>query len=391
MLYREVHTELTELLTFFPVVAIVGPRQVGKTTLAKELNNSIGKESVYLDLENPKDVAKITDPVLFFESNTDKCVVLDEIQRMPELFPILRSMVDMNRVPARFILLGSASPELIRDSSETLAGRIIYQELTPFNLTEIGSESSALLNQHWFRGGFPDAFLARSDKMTSKWRSAFIQTYLERDLPLLGLDADHLVIRKLWVMVAHIHGNLLNMSSLGKSLGITSKTVRKYLSFMEQAFLIRLLKPYTANIGKRLVKSPKAYIRDSGLMHQLLGITAQPDLEFNPVVGHSWEGYVIEQITQKLPDGVFAYYYRTHEGAECDLVLEKGGKCLAAIEVKYVAAPKISKGLFNAYADLNAKHNFIVTPQTDDYLIRKDVRVCKLYDMLTVYLPELLG
>jgi len=387
MIKRNSAGRLLETLSFFPVAGIIGPRQVGKTTLAMYLQKQLDKESVYLDIENPEDQAKLTDPVLFMERNLDKCVILDEIQRMPQLFPVLRSMVDKHRVNARFIILGSASPDLIRDSSESLAGRIAYEELTPFLLNEIRDQYE--LHHHWFAGGFPDALLAPSDSLRKKWLSNFILTYLERDLPLLGLNVPGNTLRRLWTMIAHMHGNVLNLNSLGRSLEISSTTIKKYLDFLENAFLIRQLFPYAVNVKKRLVKSPKIYIRDSGILHHLLGIPGFNVLESNPVLGHSWEGYVIEQITGNMDPDMNCFFYRTHEGAECDLVLVKGGQARAAIEIKYTSSPKISRGLTMAFRDINAVSNFIITPRTDDYLIHRSVRVCKLSDFLNKYLDQL--
>ncbi len=382
MILRDKIESLNETLSYFPVVGIIGPRQVGKTTLAKELLIQLKKESVYIDLENPRDISKLFEPVLFFENNIEKCIVLDEIQRMPELFPVLRSMVDLKREPARFIILGSASPELIRDSSESLAGRIAYEELTPFNLTEISSE----LYKHWISGGFPDAFLAPNNKIRIKWLSNFIQTYIERDLPLLGLDINRNTIRKIWTMIAHMHGNVINMNNIGKSLELSSTTIKKYLTFLEDAFLIRQLYPYAANVKKRLVKSPKVYIRDSGILHHLLNIGNFNDLEYNPILGASWEGYAIEQITQKLSSDTKYFFYRTHVGAECDLVILKGGKPVMSIEIKYTSSPKPVKGMKIAFEDIGAEQNFVITPNTDDYLLQKDIRVCSLITFLEKYL-----
>jgi predicted AAA+ superfamily ATPase len=384
MIRRSITDSLLESLAYFPVTGIIGPRQVGKTTLVKFLIKQFGKESVYLDIENPGDYAKLTDPVLYFVRNQDKCIVLDEIQRMPELLPILRSMIDKHRVNARFIILGSASPELIRDSSESLAGRIAYEELAPFNLTEIADQKD--IYYHWFTGGFPDAFLAPGDSIRKKWFSNFIITYIERDLPMLGLNIHRDIIRKLWTMIAHIHGNVLNMNSLGKSLEVSSTSIKKYIAFLEEAFLIRQLYPYSANVKKRLVKSPKIYIRDSGILHHLLNISKFESLESNPILGHSWEGYVIEQITQKLEPGTEFYFYRTHEGAECDLVLVKGGKPVTGIEIKYTSSPRTTRGLNQAFQDVNADRNFIITPATDDYLLNEKTRVCSLTAFLEKYL-----
>ena len=385
MISRFITRSLLESLGYFPVTGIIGPRQVGKTTLVKYLVKQFNKESIYLDIENPEDLAKLTDPVLFFKRNQDRCVVLDEIQRMPQLFPVLRSMIDMNRVNARFIILGSASPDLIRDSSESLAGRIAYEELTPFNITEIADKKD--IYYHWFSGGFPGAFLAPSYSVKRKWFSNFITTYIERDLPMLGLNISRDIIRKLWTMIAHIHGNVLNMNSLGKSLEVTSTTIKKYLSFLEDAFLIRQLYPYSANVKKRLVKSPKIYIRDSGILHHLLNIPEFESLESNPILGHSWEGYVIEQIAHKLDSETQCYFYRTHEGAECDLVLVRGVRPVSGIEIKYTSSPKLSRGLNQAFQDINADQNYIITPGTDDYLINEKTRVCNLTTFLDKYLP----
>lgn len=387
MIKRNIDKFLVKLLKNFPAVGIIGPRQVGKTTLTKLLKNSIPKESIYIDLENPKDRAKLNDPVLFFESMIDKCVILDEIQRFPELFPILRSMIDAKREPSRFILLGSASPDIIRDSSESLAGRIAYCELSPFNITELNNNS---FKNHWFRGGFPDAFQAIDEEIVYEWHYNFVKTYIERDLPLLGLNVDSKILEKLWTMISHLHGNILNYSNLGKSLSLSSTTIKKYLNFLENVFLIRQLQPFSPNIKKRIVKSPKVYIRDSGILHYLLNINSFNELEFHPIVGSSWEGYVIEQILQLSNYRLQGYYYRTHEGTECDLVLLKGNIPHVSIEIKYTSSPKTSKGMLQAFEDLKTTQNFIITPTTDDYLITKNIRVCNLFDFLSKHLNQIL-
>lgn len=378
--------DLSENLNYFPVIGIVGPRQVGKTTISKTLIKNLNKETLYIDLEDPQDQAKIFNPNLFFERNQDKCIVIDEVQRVPDLFPILRSLVDKNRVPGRFILLGSASPELIRDSSESLAGRIAYEELTPFNLLEIINTKSMLV--HWIQGGFPDSILAPNKKVQQTWMRNFIQTYIERDLPMLGLSANRGTIRKLWTMIAHMHGSLLNMSNLAKSLELTSPTIKSYLSFLEEAFLIRQLPTYTNNLKKRLVKAPKVYIRDSGILHFLLGIHSIDELEVMPILGNSWEGYVIEQICQLTKNEFEPHFYRTHEGAEVDLVLVKAGKPMYSIEIKYTSAPKLSRGNTQAFRDINAKENFILTPSSDDYYLTEDIRVCSLNSFLQGFIAE---
>lgn len=388
MFNRFITQELIQLAGYFPVTAISGPRQVGKTTLSHIVATKLKRKTIYLDLENPADRAKLFDPVLFFEQHEKLCIILDEIQRMPELFEVLRSMVDRHRVSGRFILLGSASPLLMRDSSETLAGRVAYLELCPFNLMEVLKNKKNILNVHWHRGGFPNAYLAPSDYLASQWHYNFIKTYVERDLPLLGLDIDRNIIQKLWMMVAHLHGNILNLSNLGKALELSANSIKKYLNFMEHAFLVRQLQPFAMNIKKRLVKAPKIYIRDSGLLHFLLNIESPSALSMHPSVGNSWEGYVIEQVVQQIKNTTEAYYYRTHEGAECDLVLVQSGSPVMGIEVKYTASPKPTKGMFQSFSDLQTKNNFIICPNTDDYLIRDDVRVCSLETFLTVYLPK---
>jgi len=239
---------------------------------------------------------------------------------------------------------------------------------------------------HWFSGGFPDAFLAPNNSLRGKWISNFVQTYIERDLPMLGLTVKTNLIRKLWTMIAHIHGNVINMSNLAKSLEISSTTIKSYLDFLEDAFLIRRLYSYSANVKKRLVKSPKIYIRDSGLLHHLLNIPNFDSLESNPTIGSSWEGYVIEQIIQRLDPDTRYYFYRTHDGAECDLVLYKGNKALKGIEIKYTSGPKLTRGLHQAFKDIGTDSNYIITPDSDDYFIHSNIRVCKLYDFLENYL-----
>lgn len=385
MIKRNAFSEIIELLTFFPAVGIIGPRQVGKTTLVKQISTYLEKPTIYLDLENPRDSAKLNDPVLFFENNIDKCIIIDEIQRQKSLFPILRSMIDLRRIPARFIILGSASPELIRDSSESLAGRIAYLELSTFNFNEL--EEGVDVFKHWVWGGFPDAFLSPNKEINFTWYHNFVQTYVERDLPMLGLSGQPNVLRNLWTMIASINGNVFSKTTLTKSLEISAPTLNKYLSFFEAAFLIRILKPYSKNIKKRLVKSPKIFIRDSGILHYMLGINSIDDLQGHSSIGNSWEGYVIEQIVQLLKPRYTSYFYRTQEGAECDLVIVKGTEVFACIEIKYTSAPKLTKSLINSVEDLNCTHNYIITPNSDNYFLKKDIRVCSLSEFLFEYLP----
>jgi predicted AAA+ superfamily ATPase len=379
---------LIECLQEFPVLALIGPRQVGKTTLAKYLIAQINKKAVYLDLENPKDLAKLQDPVFYFEQHKEQCVVLDEVQNVPEMITVLRSMVDDYRVPSRFIILGSASPSLIQKSSETLAGRIVFEEISPLNSYELGS--SVLLGDHFFRGGFPEPLFLKTDRIRNLWQQNFIRTYLERDLPLLGLNVNPQIIRKLWVMLAHCHGQLLNVSALARSLGLSVNTVNRYLSFLEGAFLIRLLHPYSTNLKKRLVKTPKVYIRDTGILHQLLGIENPEDLWSHPVLGASWESFAIEQIVQLLPQNYTPYFYRTHEGAELDLVIERGGNIVFTCEFKYSSTASIQKGAYNCVEDLATKNNFLISFSGESYKINETFETSSLQEFIEKYISTFL-
>lgn len=373
---RNIEPELLWLLKHFPVIAITGSRQVGKTTIAKHLLPEIGKPGLYLDLELDEDYHKLSQPQIFLEQYQDHCVIIDEVQRSPALFPLIRSLVDQNRIPGRFLLLGSAGPDLIQFGSESLAGRIAYKELSPFNFLEIKNHTA--LQQHWLNGGYPERVLSKDEQYTQIWMKNFIQTYLERDLRMLGLSADPVLIRRFWSMLAHIHGNIWNGNAIGKSLGLSLPTVKRYLNFMENAFLVRQLQPYYANLGKRLIKSPKVYIRDSGVLHYLMGIKNLEQLYGNPLLGHSWEGYVIEQISEMLADDVMPCYYRTHNGAEVDLVLMQGGVPKICIEIKYSVTPKIEKGFHIAIGDLKTEENFVIIPKEDVYPLKENIEVCGL-------------
>lgn len=381
MIKRRIEEKLLKTINFFPVTGIIGPRQVGKTTLAKKISTLIEKDTVYIDLENPRDQLKISDPNLFFESNLDRCIIIDEIQLQPNLFPIIRSMVDLNRTPARFILLGSSSPLLIKETSETLAGRIAYIELAGLNIEEVSN-----YNELWFKGGFPDAYLSPDNSIWQQWEENFIKTYIERDLPLMGLRISPSIFRNLWMMLAHTHGNIINFSNIGKSLELSSTTIKKYLNFLENAFLIRQLQPYSINLKKRIVKSPKIFIRDTGMLHHLLFLSNKDSLEGHPIKGNSFEGFVIEQILQKTQSNYQASFYRTQNGAECDLVLEQGNKAIFAIEIKYSSTPKPTKGNLISFGDINAEQNFILTPDSDDYLIAENIRICSLYTFVSQYI-----
>jgi predicted AAA+ superfamily ATPase len=388
MIKRIAENKVLSLIRKFPAVGIIGPRQSGKTTLAKIIAKKIKKHTVYLDLENPDDLLKLQNPAIFLEENSDKLVVLDEIQIMPELFPLLRSHIDKKRTAGRFLLLGSASPNLVKGSSESLAGRIAYIELSPFNLIEIFRND--VLYKHWFRGGFPLSYLAKNDNDSNLWLNNFIRTYIERDFRNMGLDINSSVSRKLLTMLSHYNGKILNMSDLSTALGLTVPTIKRYLDFLESAFLLRHLQPFYINIGKRLVKSPKIYLRDSGMLHRLSGINKFSSLMGNPLIGYSWEGYVIEQIFQLLNEDLSMYYYRTHKGTEADIVFVKSNIPIAIAEIKYSPNPQDVDGLKKSIADLKTKINFIITPNSDDYVSDVNIRVCNLSDFLFKHLPKII-
>ena len=306
-------------------------------------------------------------------------ICLDEIQRTPEIFPILRSVIDERRRKGQFLILGSASPNLIRQSSETLAGRIAYLKLTPFLLSEV-EKSAKGFERHWLRGGFPDSFLARSDEESLQWRENFIQTFLERDIPQLGIRIPSRTLERLWKMCAHHHGQLLNQSRLGESLGVSHTTIRSYLDLLSETYMLRILPPLLPNLRKRLIKSPRIYLRDSGILHALLDIESPDDLLGHPVRGFSWEGWVIENVLGEFPDWR-GYFYRTAAGAELDLVLEKGRKRIA-IECKLSAAPEVGQGFWSALADLEINEAWIIAPVKQSYPLKKGVTVAPLIDFI---------
>jgi predicted AAA+ superfamily ATPase len=371
---RFITNSVLERIENLPAVALLGPRQVGKTTLAKQLQKEIAKESIYLDLESQEDYNKLINIESYLLQRDDKLLIIDEVQRMPELFPVLRSVIDRNRSNTRFMLLGSASPELLAKSSETLAGRISYIEVNPFIYPEVSGSYS--FQQLWLRGGFPTMLMTQSEEVSFANRLDFVQTYLERELPLLGLSVSPIMLRNLLRMISHVHGNIINYSDLSKSLGIDVNTVKRYLDYFENSFLIRRLQPYFVNISKRLVKSPKIYIRDSGLLHAIVGIENEEDLEGYIGKGNSWEGFVIQQIIAQLRPSVHPYYYRTQDGSELDLVLVKGLNPVLGIEIKYANAPKITKGTTVASQDLGTLPVLVVTPfATEDYELSPTTKV----------------
>ncbi len=381
-LSRFAEKEIARLTKRFPAVAIVGPRQVGKTSLARRLAASWDQNTVYLDLENPADLNKLSDPELYLMPLQDKTVILDEVQRAPHLFPVLRGIIDRHRTPGRFLLLGSASPELIRDTSESLAGRIAYYELPPLVFPEVSHRAD--YRTHWLRGGFPDSLLAADEQASMEWRALFIQTYLERDLPLLGLSANPVLTRRLWTMLAHWNGNLLNYEALGNSLGVTGATVRRYLDFFESAYLIRRIQPWFFNISKRLVKSPKVYVRDTGILHALLSIETFEQLQGVPMLGASWEAYVIQELAAMLPPRCELCFYRTQDGTEADAVIVRGGTPEVLVEIKYSSAPFLTKGMRIAAADLQTRRNVIIAPVQESYPLQDGFEVLSYADIPSI-------
>jgi predicted AAA+ superfamily ATPase len=382
---RRSRPRIRAALNRFPAVAILGPRQVGKTTLALSLADEIGKQALYLDLELPSDRAKLSDPELYLSEHEDHLVILDEIHRLPGIFQTLRSIIDRRRKKGKrnrqFLLLGSASIDLLQQSAETLAGRLAYEELTPFSAIEVAGIAPA--SQLWVRGGFPDSFLADNDADSFAWRTAFIRTYLERDVPALGPRIPAETLRRYWQMLAHNQSQLLNAAQLASSLGVSGQTVARYLDIMVDLLLVRRLQPWAINTKKRLVKTPKVYIRDSGLVHALLGIRDEEELLGHPVAGPSWEGALIENILDALPSTARAHFYRTSAGAEIDLVIEFGAKQRWAIEIKRsVSDPSPSKGFYLGSEDIRATRQIVLYPGKETYRLNPKTEVMPLERLL---------
>lgn len=380
MIRRRQQDTLAYLTHHYPAVALLGPRQVGKTTLALKFSEDF--PSLYLDLELEADRNKLSDPVLYLDEHEDKLVILDEVHRLPNLFQSLRSLIDAGRRKGkrtkRFLLLGSASMELLKQSSETLAGRISYLMLNPLDVLEVGAPERDVL---WVRGGFPDSFLAVNEALSLKWRLDFIRTYLERDIPQLGPRIPAETLRRFWTMLAHVQGGILNAALLARGLGVDGKTITHYLDLMVDLLLVRRLPPWHRNIGKRLVKSPKVYVRDSGIVHALLGLKTKEDILSHPVVGASWEGFVIENLLTASPEGTAASFYRTSAGAEIDLVLALPSNQLWAIEIKRSLSPKPEKGFHSACEDLNPTRKYIVYPGQERFPLSVDLTAISVYDL----------
>ena len=370
--------ELISLLKRYRVVGIVGARQVGKTTLARSLLDHVGGSYFYYDLENPEDLARLADP-MFALKGLKGLVVIDEVQRFPELFPILRVLVDRPKASARFLVLGSASPELLRQGSESLAGRIIYHELGGFSLDEVGIKNHQRL---WLRGGFPRSYLASSDKLSEEWRRGFIRTFLERDLPQLGVTIRSTTLHRFWNMLSHYHGQVWNASEFGRSFGVADTTVRNYLDLLTSALVVRQLLPWHENISKRQVKSPKVYIADSGLLHMLLGIKTRNDLERHPKIGASWEGFVIEQVIHlmgfKKED---CFFWATHAGAELDLLVVKGREKIG-FEVKLTSSPRVTPSMRSALSDLKLQRLYVIHSGEETFQLERKIQAIALTRLL---------
>ncbi len=375
-------TDLVDSLAYAPAVALLGARQVGKTTLADQLAQS--RDSIYIDLESPRDREKLADSEFYLSTHEDRLVILDEVQRAPELFQVLRGLIDQGRKrgkrSGRFLLLGSASAELLRQS-ETLAGRIAYLELSPLDVLEVEPADQRTL---WLRGGFPDSFLAANDARSLDWRANFIRTYLERDIPQMVPRIPSTTLARFWTMLAHNHGGLFNAAELGRSLALDGKTVGRYLDLMVDLMLVRRLTPFHANVGKRLVKAPKVFVRDSGIMHALLGIADLESLLGHPVVGASWEGFAIQNLIATAPPHAVATFYRTSAGAEIDLLLDIPGKGLWAVEAKLGLSAKPRRGFHEAIKDLQPTRSFLVNSGTERYRISPDVEVIGLRELASL-------
>ena len=382
MIKRRIETQVRADLEAQAAVALLGPRQVGKTTLALEL--ATAGPSIYLDLQDPADLDKLADPILYLQAHDDKLVILDEIQHAPDLFRTLRGMIDKGRRngrrTGRFLILGSASVELLRQSSESLAGRIAYRELSPLDVTEIGQPKQDSL---WLRGGFPQSFLARGDAKSLDWRRDFLRTYLTRDIPALEPRIPTETLRRLWTMLAHAQGTQLNASRLATGLSISSPTVSRYIDLLVDLLLVRRLQPFHANLGKRLVKSPKIYVRDSGVLHALLAIPTRNALHDHPIVGPSWEGFVIETLITCAPAWTSPFYYRTAAGAEIDLLLELPGGHLWAIEVKRSLSPKVERGFYTACDDLKPDRRLVVYAGDERVPLPNGVGAIGLHELAT--------
>ena len=368
-------------LTWSPAVAILGPRQIGKTTLARSLLSS-HTDAIYLDLESPQDLARLGEGPLFLQAHADQLIILDEVQNAPGLFSVLRGEIDRIRRPGRFVLLGSASFELLRQS-QSLAGRLSLIDMFPLLVDEVGKDLQTIQSL-WLRGGFPPSFTAVNEQASWAWREAFISHLLNTDLPALGLNVDAASLSRFWRMLAHVHGQLFNASALANSLDVSAPTVTRWLDHMVGALLVRRLEPFHANLGKRLVKSHKVYVRDSGLLHSLLGLTSVADLQGHPMTGASWEGFVLDHIAAQLPAGALMSFYRTAAGAELDVVAESG-QHIIGFEIKFSVAPKVSKGFWQSLKDIQPHKTYIVAPIQQRWPFAEGVEVIPVGDIASIF------
>lgn len=375
MILRAIQANVERSLQSFPAVGLVGPRQVGKTTLARMIEAGRPGRVLHLDLESPEDLAKLANPELLLSRYEDWLVVIDEAQQRPGLFPVLRVLIDRNRRPGRFLILGSASPNLKRQASETLAGRIVYHELQPLTLAEVGDgRDPDTANRLWVRGGYPESYLAGDDALSAQWRENFIQTHLERDMPVLGIRVPATALRRFWTMVAHCQGQTWNASRIAESMGMDPKTVRHYLDILSDTFMLRQLPPCHANVKKQLVKSPKIYIRCPGLLHSLLRIGDWETLQGHPIRGESWEGFCIEQIAAAIPSHWGMSFYRTRSGAEMDLVIHPVAmQPPIAVEIRASTDPKLTKGNWIAREDLAPRVTYVVHAGQDRFPMAENV------------------
>ena len=375
MIPRAISSLVREKIARYPAVGLLGARQVGKTTLALELAKDLGIDHAYLDLEDPQDAAKLRDPGPYLHALKEKLVIIDEVQRMPQLFPLMRSLIDRDRRKGRFLLLGSSSPRIIQEASESLAGRIANLDLFPLALREVGHDH---LERLWLRGGFPLAFDADTDADSFDWLINYTRNVVERDLASLGLRTSPKVLRDLLQMITSVHGQQLNMSMLAKSLGLSSPTIKHYLEYFDQAFLTFSLPSFHTNTRKRLTRAPKLYILDSGILHTLSGIRSLDELRGHMMLGNSWEGFVVQQVRTWIDDPARLHYFRTMDGSELDLVITRGSKAAVAIEIKTTNAPTLSKGNQLAFEAVGAKKQLIVTPSADDHPYGAGITVCSL-------------
>ncbi|MDH5426969.1 MAG: ATP-binding protein [Nitrospirota bacterium] len=384
MIQRRLQIEILNALKRSPAVALMGPRQVGKTTLAYTVTESL--PSVYLDLENPLDQEKVRDIVAFHEANRTKLIILDEVQRLPEIFAPIRGIIDKERrrgnKVGQFLFLGSASMDLLQQASESLAGRVAYLELHPIDMLEYGREQKKTPSHLWLRGGFPESLLAPTDQSSFFWRQDFIRTYLERDIPQLGPRIPAETLRRFWTMLAHHQGGIFNAAQIARGLEVSGMTVGRYLDLMVDLLLVRRLSSWTGNIGKRVVRSPKVFLRDSGITHALLQIPTVNDLLGHPVVGGSWEGFVIENLMAVAGSQAQPYFYRTVGGAEIDLVLEWSRTQRWAIEIKRSSAPSLSKGFHIACQDIKPSKTFVVYAGEDTFPMKGGIPAISLSDLM---------